>query len=126
MEKIETNAGDLKEQFRVVINRESNECLEQIVAKANVGFSGGEITRTDLANYIFGNVLKLLSDADLKSLRALHFDERKVLGTILKSEAALPEEVRRAVRDHYGVPEPAKKRPMRTMTEPSTAAIVTI
>lgn len=113
------NAED-KEQFRVVISREANESLEQCVAKANKGLEGGAVTRTDLAIYIFSNLSKLLTDADYKALRAIHFDEKKVLGSILKSEEELPEDLRRALREHYGIAEPNKKRPLKIAPAAST------
>lgn len=115
-------SADAKEQFRVVITPEANAQLEKSVAKACQGFDGGAVTRTDIANYVFCNLAKLLSDADYKALRALHFDEKKVLSTILKSESELPEELRKALREHFGVGEPSKKRALRAMPDLSAEA----
>ena len=38
-----------------------------------------------------------------------HFDEKKMLGSILRMDADLPEEVRKAIRAHYGVDNQEKK-----------------
>jgi hypothetical protein len=113
------NAED-QDQFRIVITREANDSLEEAVAKVNKGLEGSAVTRTDLAVYVFTHLSKLLSDADFKALRALHFDEKKVLGAILKSEEDLPEELRRALREHYGIGDLNKKRPARIAPTLST------
>lgn len=120
----EPSSTDAQEQFRVVINREANDHLELAVAKVCRGFEAGAVTRTDLANYVFRNLAKLLSDADYRALRTLHFDEKKVLGSILKSENELPEEIRKALRDYYGLAEFAKKRTLRAASELSTEKCV--
>lgn len=116
----DSSSTDAQEQFRIVINREANDHLEGTVAKVCRGFEAGAVTRTDLANYIFCNLSKFLSDADYKALRALHFDEKKVLSSIIKSEDELPEEIRKALRDYYGLAEPNRKRSLRTTSELST------
>jgi hypothetical protein len=111
-----------QEQFRVVISREANAQIEKCIVKACQGFDPSALTRTDIANYVFCNLPKLLSDADFKALRALHFDEKRLLSSILKSENELPEEIRKALRDHYGLSEPAKKRALRAAPESPTDA----
>lgn len=109
-----------QEQHRVVISREANEQLEKVVAQLCEGLDVNAISRSDLANYVFLNISKLLSLADFKALRAIHFDERKVLSSILKSAEELPEEIRKAIREHYGLVESAKKKSTRMATELST------
>lgn len=106
-----------QEQYRIVIEKEANDCLERIVAKANQGFENGAVNRSGIANYVFQNLAKLLSDADLKAIRALYFDDKRVLGTILKSDEDLPEELRRALREYYGISDGAKKRALRAAPE---------
>lgn len=113
-----------QEQFRVVIAKEANDCLESIVKKVNHGLEDGAVNRSGIANYVFQNLSRLLTDADLKSLRAQHFDERKALGSILKSNDELPEEVKKALRDYYGISEIGKKRSVRASVELSTEASV--
>ncbi len=118
--KSSKTGNDNQEQYRVVITKEANECLEEIATKVNRGFEGGEVNRSDVAVYVFQNLSKLLSDSDLKAIRARHFDEKKVLGSILRSENELPEEIRRALREYYGVSEKDKKRTLRVTSELST------
>ena len=107
--------------FRVVITDEANKALEEIVAKVGVGFDAGTITKSDVANFVFQNITKYFSDADTKALRSLHFDDKKVLSTILKSDSDLPEELKKAIRQHYGVSEKEKKKPAKSLPDFSTA-----
>ena len=102
-----------KEQYRVVINKKANEVLEEIVENANEGFDAGMITKSDLAVYVFLNLRKFITEADIRNLRILHFDDRKVLSSLLKSSEdsnGLPDELKRALREHFGVSEKDKKR----------------
>lgn len=114
------------EVFRVVISKESNESLESALARCTDGFDTGSITKSDIANYVFQNLAKFFSDSDIKALRAVHFDEKKVLGSFLRNDADLPEELRKAIRLHYGISEKEKKKSSRTTVEISTEIDVDI
>lgn len=103
-------ASDKTAMFRVVISKESNEALESALSRCAEGFDAGEFTKSDIANYIFQNVGKFFQDSDVKNLRAAHFDEKKMLGSILRTDADLPEELRKAIRAHYGVDDKEKKK----------------
>ena len=110
------------EVFRVVISKESNEALESAVSRCAEGFDAGEFTKSDIANYIFQNVSKFFSETDVKNLRAAHFDEKKMLGSILRTDADLPEELRKAIRAHYGVDDKEKKKSSKKTDSLSTVA----
>lgn len=112
-----------EDQFRVVISKESNEVLEKLVVRVNDGFEGGEVNKSDIANVIFLNAAKTFSESEIKVLRNLHFDERKVLRALLrKSEdlSDLPEEIKKSLREYYGLSEQNKKRSSKNQTELST------
>jgi|GEM_PF-2277414 len=113
---------EIQEQFRVVIIKEANDCLAEAATKVNRGFETGAVTRSDIANYVFTNLAKHFNETDVKALRALHFDDKKVLGSFLKSDEALPEEIRRALREHYGISEKEKKRTLRAAPELSESS----
>lgn len=112
-----TNANEV---FRVVISKESNDSLEAVLSRCSEGFDSGSITKSDVANYVFQNLTKFFSDSDVKTLRAAHFDEKKVLGSILRNDDDLPEDLRKAIRAHYGISEKEKKRSSRSTAEIST------
>lgn len=109
--------------FRVVISREANMFLEQKVEQVCEGFAN-IITKSDVANYIFSNLNRLLAESDIKTLRALHFDDKKVLGTLLRADDDLPEDLKRAIRAHYGLTDREKKRINRAPSDLSTEASV--
>lgn len=116
-----SSQGDV---FRVVISKESNEALESAVSRCADGFDSGAITKSDIANYIFQNMGKFFSETDVKNIRAAHFDEKKVLGSILRTDTDLPEELKKAIRAHYGIPDKEKKRTSRAAAELSTEKAV--
>lgn len=104
-----------REMFRVVISKESNDALETVLKKCTDGFDSGSISKSDIANYVFQNLNKFFQDSDIKSLRAAHFDEKKMLSSMLKNESDLPLELRQAIRAHFGITaERDKKRPSKS------------
>ncbi|MFP5519534.1 MAG: hypothetical protein ACLGGX_06495 [Bdellovibrionia bacterium] len=107
-----TNANEV---FRVVISKESNDSLEVALSRCSDGFDSGTITKSDVANYIFQNLAKFFSDSDVKTLRATHFDEKKVLGSILRNDDDLPDEIRKALRIHFGFDDKDKKKSARKL-----------
>lgn len=109
----EQNKNGDSTQYRVVITAEANSELERYWKKAGEGKEPVQLTKSDLANYVLCNLSKFLTDSDIKTLRSLHFDERRVLQSLLKQSndgSELPSELKRAIRDFYGVTERDKKR----------------
>lgn len=109
-EKTETQSKKAKaseeDQYRVVISREANEALELMTKRTNDGFDGGEVTKSDIANFVFIRYAKEFPEADIKHLRHMYFDEKKVLRALLRKagdQGALPEDLKRALREHYGL-----------------------
>ena len=99
-----------QDQYRVVIDKEANQSLEAVAAKVNSGFDAGSVTRSDIANYVFMQLEKLISESDVKAIRTLHFNEKKVLASILRGQDDLPEEIKKALRAHYGILDKDKKK----------------
>ncbi|GEM_PF-2559570 len=94
------------DQYRVVIQKESNDALEELVRRTNNGFEGGEVTKSDVVNLLISNHAKSFSDSDIKSLRLLHFDEKKVLRALLRKagdDGDLPSEIKKVIREHLGI-----------------------
>lgn len=101
------------DQFRVVIQKESNDALEELVRKTNEGFEGGEVTKSDVVNLLISNHAKSFSDSDIKNLRLLHFDEKKVLRALLRKagdDGDLPSEIKKVLREHLGISDSSKRR----------------
>lgn len=107
------NSRRAKDQFRVVIDHDPNMYLERVLDKLNEGFEGGVITKSDLAIYVFRNLERYISDSDMKEMRSLHFDDRRMLASLLKNAddpTELPDEIRKVLREFYGISEKDKKR----------------
>ena len=113
----------VRESSRVVITNEANMALEQVVKKVGEGFYSA-ITKSDVANFVFLNLDRLISDADIKAIRGLHFDDKKVLGSLLKNDDDLPEDLKKAIRSYYGISEKEKKKTTRALSDLSTDAPV--
>ncbi len=109
-----------QEQFRVVINKDANAALEDFVAKVNAGFQGGQAARSDIANYVLSRLTTLLGDADIKVIQNSCFDDKEALASLSKSEDELPDVVKKAIREAYGLMEHQKKRTARSSQELST------
>lgn len=121
------NSSQDEDQFRVVINKESKFVLDELVLKANEGFEGGEISKSDIVNLLIFNHGNSFPDSEIKYLRNLHFDEKKVLKALLKKageEGELPNEIKRVLREHLGLTETLKKRNLKNQTDLSTDKIV--
>ncbi len=87
--------------------------MRDVLSKVNEGFEAGIITKSHLANYVFENLERLMDDSDVKSLRVLHFDDHKMLNSLLKNTGdtnQIPDELKRVLREHYGISERDKKR----------------
>ncbi len=70
--------------------------------------------RRYIANYVFQNINNFFQDGDIKNLRAVHFDEKKMLSSMLRADSDLPLELRQAIRSHFGITaERDKKRPVK-------------
>lgn len=125
--RIDTTSGSLNDghsQNRVVITKEANAALEEIVGRVSEGFNGGTVAKSDIANYVFLNLSKFFSEADIKCLRSIHFDEKKMLGAVLKNENDLPEDLKKVVRQFFGIAEKDKKKPNKTSFDLSTVQSV--
>lgn len=109
-----------QEQFRVVINKDANAALEDFVTKVNSGFEGGQAVRSDIANYVLVRLRTLLDDADVKAIQNNCFDDKEALASLSKSENELPDVVKKAIREAYGLMEHQKKRTAKSTQELST------
>ena len=97
----------------MVIHQEAQTALTEILERVNKGFIGGEITKSDLVNWMLTHSRRFMTGANIKSLKNLHFDEKKVLSFLMKNEgkeSELPEEINKAIREYYGISDRERKR----------------
>ncbi|MDZ4661261.1 MAG: hypothetical protein SGJ18_06530 [Pseudomonadota bacterium] len=109
-----------QEQFRVVLDKEANTSLEDYMATVNTGFIGGKANKSEVANYILARIKTLLSESDIKAIRNNCFDDKEALASLSKSEQDLPDIVKKAIREAYGLSESSKKKFVKPILELST------
>lgn len=101
------------EQHRVVISAAANSLLEQARLKIINGAEDVELSKSDLANYVFENIERMLTESDARTLRSDFFDESKFLESLRKRKAEgqeLPPHIRKAIREHLTERDQPKKR----------------
>jgi len=98
---------------RVVINKEANRVLEDFIKKVSMDDESMQVTKSDVANYVFVRLNNLINETDIKNLKTLKFDEKKVLQKLLRGvqdSSELPEEIKKVLRDYCGISDKDKKR----------------
>ena len=101
--------GD-QESYRVSVSKEANAVLEEVLAKVNSGFIGGKVQKSDLANYVFMRLKDLIDDDAIKTLQAECFDDREALWKLSKNDQEIPADLKKAIRQAYGLIESPRKR----------------
>lgn len=116
-----------EEQYRVIINKEVNDLLESLVSRTNDGFEGGEVSKSDVASMLIQNAAKDFDESDIRSLRSRYFDEKKILRALLRKsgdDGELPENLKKVIREQFGLAESSKKKSAKASNELSTNKIV--
>jgi hypothetical protein len=62
----------------------ADEALKVLLEKTRDGFEGGIIELSDLVNWMLVNHEKLIADSEIRTIRALHFDEMLALNMLVK------------------------------------------
>jgi hypothetical protein len=118
--ELQKKARIFTDPYRVCVSEEAHLLLETLVERCNDDFEGGTVTRSDVANRLIVGAGKIFSDADVKALRNLSFDDRKMLHSLLQrsgKNGELPEDIRRVLRELNGVVEQPKKRGVRSQKD---------
>ena len=80
----EIKENKTEEIQRITVSKLGQDALTAIAERVNDGFIGGKINRTQAANWIMMRFNENLSDAEIREIRAEHFDEVAVLEAILR------------------------------------------
>lgn len=127
---INTNTGTEKEEDRtnqtvsaklqrIVVSNESLSALKVIIDKVNDGFNGGRVNQTEIANWIILRFQSELDEAQIKEIRAEHFDEVAMLESILKQakeSGKVPTDFKALLQKQIGLDESPKKKASRALT----------
>ncbi len=119
-EKIETEGnkngngiGNGEEIQRITVSRDAQAALGNIVDRVNDGFTGGKVNRTQMANWILLRFNSELNDAQIREIRAEHFDEVAMLESILrqaKETGKIPLDFKALLQKQLGIEEVGRKK----------------
>ena len=120
-EEVSTNQGVGTKVQRIVVSNESWAALKAIIDKVNDGFNGGRVNQTEIANWIILRFQSELDEAQIKEIRAEHFDEVAMLESILKQakeSGKVPTDFKNLLQKHFGLDEPTKRKAKSALTNP--------
>ena len=113
--------GSAKVQ-RIVVSNESWVALKAITDKVNDGFNGGRVNQAEIANWIISRFQSDLDEAQIKEIRAEHFDEVAMLESVLrqaKESGKVPTDFKALLQRQLGLEEPVKRRAKSALTSAS-------
>lgn len=113
--KKETEERDQKaeEIQRITISKMVGEALSNLVERVNDGFDGGKVNRSQVANWILLQSTEMVTDVQIKEIRAEHLDEFAFLEALMrkaKKSGKMPTELRSYVSRQLGLDDAPKKR----------------
>lgn len=120
-EEVSANQGVGTKVQRIVVSNESWAALKAIIDKVNDGFNGGRVNQTEIANWIILRFQSELDEAQIKEIRAEHFDEVAMLESILKQakeSGKVPTDFKNLLQKQFGLDEPTKRKTKSALTNP--------
>lgn len=118
-EEVSANQGVGTKVQRIVVSNESWAALKAIIDKVNDGFNGGRVNQTEIANWIILRFQSELDEAQIKEIRAEHFDEVAMLESILKQakeSGKVPMDFKNLLQKQFGLDEPTKRKAKSALT----------
>jgi len=118
-EEVSGNQGVGTKVQRIVVSNESWAALKAIIDKVNDGFNGGRVNQTEIANWIILRFQSELDEAQIKEIRAEHFDEVAMLESILKQakeSGKVPTDFKNLLQKQFGLDEPTKRKAKSVLT----------
>jgi len=91
-------------QFRLVLGKDAIEALEQMVSVVNTGFTAGQVSKVDLATYLFKSAHRFLKKAEVLKIRNEFFDERIALKNLIRdseTSGKLPDDLVKMLKDQH-------------------------
>lgn len=119
-EKTEENINAKEEILRIMVSRQGEKALLEVMEQVNDGFTGGKVSKTQMANWILKRFKDDLDDSMIKEIRADHFDEVAVLESILRKAretGKVPTEFKYLLQKQFGLETSVKKKPKQALTE---------
>lgn len=119
-EKTEENITVKDEVLRILVSRQGEKALLDVIEQVNDRFAGGKVNKTQMANWILKRFKDDLDDSMIKEIRADHFDEVAVLELILrkaKETGKVPSEFKYLLQKQFGLDMSPKKKTKPALTE---------
>ena len=119
-EKTEENINIKEEILRMMVSRQGEKALLEVIEQVNDGFAGGKLNKTQMAHWILKRFKDDLDDSMIKEIRADHFDEIAVLESILrkaKESGKVPPEFKHLLQRQIGLDVSAKKKSKQALTD---------
>lgn len=102
----------IEESFRIAVSKKVDEEIGEMIFKVNDGFNAGKVNRPQLVSWILSKFYISMGDAEIKEIRADHFDEISLLDSILRQAKAtgkVPNEFRALLQKQMGLEDTPKK-----------------
>ena len=128
-EKTEENITVKEEVLRILVSRQGEKALLEVIEQVNDGFTGGKVNKTQMANWILKRFKDDLDDSMIKEIRADHFDELAVLELILRKAretGKVPSEFKYLLQKQFGLDVSVKKKAKMALTEICINDVVTV
>ena len=128
-EKTEENITVKEEVLRILVSRQVEKALLEVIEQVNDGFTGGKVNKTQMANWILKRFKDDLDDSMIKEIRADHFDELAVLELILRKAretGKVPSEFKYLLQKQFGLDVSVKKKAKMALTEICINDVVTV
>lgn len=108
--KTEGKTGD--EFVKVTISKKAEGTTSDLLAKVNNEFEGGRVSRQDLISWVLTRFSEECSEADIRAIRADHFDEIALLELCLKKSkqaGSVSPDLRKLLLEQSGLNDTARR-----------------
>jgi hypothetical protein len=98
---------------RIAVSKEAQCSLKAVTDRVNDGFMGGKINLVQMANWILHRFQNELDEAQIKEIRAEHFDEVAMLESVLrqaKESGKVPSYFKSLLQKQLGFDESPKRK----------------
>lgn len=98
---------------RIVVSKDAQSSLKAVTDRVNDGFTAGKVSLMEMANWILHRFQAELDEAQIKEIRAEHFDEVAMLESLLKeakSSGKVPSDFKALLQKQLGLDESPKRK----------------
>ncbi len=109
-----------EDSLRLTVSKTADKALATVVDRVNEGFTGGKVNRVQMASWILVKFSENLSDADVRTIRADHYDAVAALESAFrraKETGVVPDELRVLLQKNEGLDETPKRKMKKTLQE---------